>query len=108
MNTGDEGGSQALLRIEREKSLAKNVPLITIWCAVYRSNLAFDNLEKQVPEVLGVISGCVGIATFIRVPGLPTGELEECGRENGFRVRHFPRYFEVRLHSLPSPWVSAS
>lgn len=71
-------------------------PIIKIWCAVHRSNLAWGDLTKNVGEVKRIINDAKAVATYFHTSGLRTEELKKSSEENGMDVIHFPTYFEVR------------
>ena len=94
-NTGIRNSLWASLEAER-KTEDGNLPLLKIWCGVHRSDLAFTNVSKTIPEVHNVISDAVSLTTFFHTSGARTKELQETATLHKFSLRRLPKYFEVR------------
>lgn len=95
MNTGLRHSLWTWLDEERNR-LNCSQPLIKMWCAVHRSNLAWGDLTKNVGEVKRIISDAKAVATYFHTSGLRTEEMLKVAKEHGIDALHFPTYFEVR------------
>lgn len=63
MNTGEHKGIWKLLTDERVAS-GETLPLLKIWCAVHRINLAWKDITKNVQEVSSLIQAASGLCAF--------------------------------------------
>ena len=82
-------------KLEQETSAAdlSNVPLLKIWHAAHRSNLAYKDFTKSVSEVKIIVSDVVSIGRYFYVSGVRTHNVYS-------RVKwtlHWPDLKEVRF-----------
>ena len=63
MNTGAHNGLWALCQKERDAS-GTNLPLLKIWCAAHRTNLAWKSVCNSVPEVGNLVQTAADLCTF--------------------------------------------
>ena len=90
LNNGEHNSLWKTLQDERSDSTSNpTLPLMKIWCAVYRSDLAFGKVSKTVKEVNLVISDA-------HTSAIRTKELENTASYHDLRLKHIPKYFEVR------------
>eukprot|EP00112_Aurelia_sp_Birch-Aquarium-sp1_P018346 Seg4366.1 transcript_id=Seg4366.1/GoldUCD/mRNA.D3Y31 product="hypothetical protein" protein_id=Seg4366.1/GoldUCD/D3Y31 len=95
MNTGSRNGLWALCdRYRRDSS--SDLPLIKIWCAAHRENLAWKSVTKEVPEVDSLIKDASALSTYFRISAVRTKNLKNIAEQYEFQYFHFLRYFEVR------------
>jgi len=80
----------------RNNSNKSNVPLIKIWCAVHRSNLAWKDVSSTVAEVSHIISKLSGISAFFHNSAHRTRELQQLSKENNLQLIRIPKFFQVR------------
>ena len=65
VNIGSKGGLWTLVENKwRNNSNKSNIPLIKIWCAVHRLNLAWKDVSSTVVEVSHIVSKLSGISAF--------------------------------------------
>ena len=95
-NTGTKSGMWARLKKERDES-GLEIPLLTIWCAVHRSDLAFEDLEKRVLEIKRCIGDVVGLATFFHRSSVNSAELKQFAEDNKMHLKTLPAHFEIRF-----------
>lgn len=95
VNTGEKNSLWTLLDKEM-KAVNPEMPVIKIWCAAHRAQLAWQDACANVGQVSKVLSVLSNISSFFHQSGLRTGELEEIGQENGIKVRNLPKIFLVR------------
>lgn len=103
VNTGAKSGLWALFKskmrkqsIESEDNNVESIPLLTIWCGVHRSNLAWKSTSKLVNDVDALLHKLVGISTFFHGSGLRTRELKDTASANKLNLLAIPKLFEVR------------
>lgn len=89
--TGRYEGLWALLEKEVKHKL------LTIWCGCHRSDLAFEDLEKLVPELKDWKKTVLACSNFFRSSKCHTKSLEEWGKKLEIRILTFPKHFEVRF-----------
>ena len=106
INKGDEGGLWALMRADRRED-EKDLPLLTLWCAAHRADLAFEDLEGRVLEIHRSISDCAALSTFFHRSGLRTKDLEQIATGHKFQIRRLPPYFEVRFTQFSEDLLEA-
>ena len=95
MNTGSRNGLWALAdRYRRDSS--SDLPLIKIWCAAHRINLAWKSVTKEVQEVDRLIKDASSLSTYFRMSAVRTKNLKNIAEQNELQYFHYPRYFEVR------------
>ena len=98
LNSGDRKGLWK--KLEEEKALhdSSHGPLLKVWCAAHRSNLAYKDVSNSVSEVKLVTSDVVSIGSYFHVSGVRTHELKEAAASNGLsEPLHWPDFKEVRF-----------
>ena len=97
LNIGEHNSLWKVLQDERSYSTSNpTLPLIKIWCAAHRSDLAFGKVSKTVKEVNLLISDACGLSTFFHTSAVRTKELEMTASHHDLKVKHIPKYLEVR------------
>ena len=95
LNSGDRNGLWK--KLEEEKALhdSSHGPLLKVWCAAHRSNLAYKDVSNSVSEVkLDVVS----VGSYFHVSGVQTHALKEAATSNGLsEPLHWPDFKEVRF-----------
>ncbi|OWA51188.1 hypothetical protein BV898_15681 [Hypsibius exemplaris] len=87
LNCEDTNGMWAPLKKERALLNYNDMILIILWCAVHRSSLGFDDLEKQVPEVHRLIRDCSDVVKrFKKEAQADTLTLDELIKHIGYAV----------------------
>jgi len=71
-------------------------PLMTIWCAAHRSNLAWKSVSESVRELKHIVVELVAISSFFHTSGLRTRELICIAEEKKLNLMRLPKLFEVR------------
>ncbi|KAL4132410.1 hypothetical protein QTP88_009564 [Uroleucon formosanum] len=108
VNIGSEGGLWTLVENKwRNNSNKSNVPLIKIWCAVHRSNLAWKDVSSIVVEVSHIVSKLSGISAFFHNSTLRTRELQQLSKENNLQLIRIPKFFQVRWTEFSFSLVNA-
>jgi hypothetical protein len=106
-NTGKYKSLWTHLTEERNQSDHPKVPLIKIWCAVHRAQLAFKDMSKSVPEVGFLLADCKMTSTFYNVSAVRMTELKDAARECGVSVCHFPTPKDIRFTEYSYTLVKA-
>lgn len=78
------------------KSAGSNIPLIKIWCAAHRSELAWKSTSKSVPEISKVLSVLSSISSYFHQSAIRTAELKQIASEHNLRLLNMPKIFEIR------------
>jgi len=108
VNIGSKGGIWILVENKwRNNSNKSNVPLIKIWCAVHRSNLAWKDVSSTVVEVFHIVSKLSGISDFFNNSTLRTRELQQLSKENNLQLIRIPKFFQVRWTEFSFSLVNA-
>ena len=79
MNSGERGGLWVLLEKLRQQQAPDKeslIPLIKIWCAVHRSNLAWKSVTETVTELV-LIKEPKGISTYFHTSGVRLGNAKQ-------------------------------
>lgn len=92
VNTGEQNSLWALLDAEMQL-VQSEIPLIKIWCATHRSELAWRDTGDRIWQVNKVLSVLSSISSYFHQSGLRTSELEEIGKENGLKALRLPKFF---------------
>lgn len=95
VNSGEVGGIWALL----ENEIAKNgsdIPLTKVWCAAHRSDLAFKDLESEVPETDKILSVFSRISSYFHTSTVRSVELKKAASGIGLKLFSMPKIFDVR------------
>lgn len=102
-NTGEKGGLWTLFEeafkklTEQERENGVTLPpLLKIWCASHRAELAWKEVCKSVPEVQKILKEVSAISSFFHKSGIRTRELKTVALVNNWTLASFPKYFEVR------------
>lgn len=110
-NTGLKGGlwslMQALRMEDSNDSPAATSPLLTIWCAVHRTNLAWSSVCETVSEVGQIFTQLISICSYFHKSGLRSRELRQKAEENSLTLLRLPRTFEVRWTEFTSDLLNA-
>ncbi|KAL5233951.1 hypothetical protein ACI65C_001361 [Semiaphis heraclei] len=108
VNIGSKGGLWTLVENKwRNNSNKSNVPLVKIWCAVHRSNLAWKDVSSTVVEVSHIVSKLSGISAFFHNSALRTRELQQLSKENNLQLIRIPKFFQVRWTEFSFSLVNA-
>ncbi|KAL5236954.1 hypothetical protein ACI65C_007170 [Semiaphis heraclei] len=108
VNIGSKGGLWTLVENKwRNNSNKSNVPLVKIWCAVHRSNLAWKDVSSTVVEVSHIVSKLSGISAFFHNSALRTRELQQLSKENNLQLIRIPKFFQVRWKEFSFSLVNA-
>lgn len=95
VNIGQKAGLWALFEKNRKEESVK-LPLLKMWCAVHRSALAWESLTTNVIELSNIICLCSSISSYFHQSGIRTKELKNVAEKENVKVKHLPKYFEVR------------
>ena len=96
INTGERSGLWTLFRAKMRDHQSTSVPLLTIWCAVHRSNLAWKSTSNSVSEIGHIFQNLVALSTYFHTSGLRSRELREVADLNNSHLVALPKLFEVR------------
>ena len=98
LNSGDCKGLWKKLEEEKALHNSSHGPLLKVWCAAHRSNLAYKDVSNSVSEVKLVTLDVVSIGSYFHVSGVRTRELKEAAASNGLsEPLHWPVFKEVRF-----------
>lgn len=82
---------------QKWRSLSEqNMPLIKIWCAAHRSNLAWKDTSDTVSEVKHIVQTLVGLSKFFHTSAIRTRELHDIAKKNSCKLMRIPAFFQVR------------
>lgn len=95
VNTGDQNSLWALLD-EEMTMIGSEIPLIKIWCAAHRAELAWGDTGEKVGQVKKVLSVLSSVSSYFHYSGLRTCELEQIGESNGLKVVRLPKLILIR------------
>lgn len=95
VNTGDKFSLWVLLDKEM-KAAGSNIPVIKIWCAAHRSELAWKIISKSVPEISKVLTVLSSISSYFHQSAIRTAELKQIASEHNLRLLNMPKIFEIR------------
>ena len=87
-------------KLDEEKSAIdpNHGPLLKIWCAAHRSNLAYKDVAKTVSEVQITVSDVVSVGNYFHVSGVQTQDLKTTAESNGLpEPLHWPSFKKVRF-----------
>ena len=95
LNSGERNG---LWKKEKALHDSSHGPLLKIWCAAHRSNLAYKDVSNSVIEVKLFTSDVVSIGSYFHVSRVRTHELKEAAASKGLsEPLHWPDFKEVRF-----------
>ena len=98
LNTGDRNGLWKKFKEEKSANDPNHGPLLKIWRAAHRSNLAYKDIAKSVSEVKITISDVVSVGSYFRVSGVRTQDLKATAISNGLpEPLRWPSFKEVRF-----------
>lgn len=117
VNIGEKAGLWALLQTERSNKTPENevaMPLLKIWCAVHRSQLAWQSVSSSVVEVKHLFQTLTGISSYMHASGIRTREVKRLAKQRGLVYVHMPAVFEVRwtefsfalVHAILVSWFA--
>lgn len=106
VNVGEHKGLWRLID-DDAKANGATQPIMMVWCAAHRSDLALKDLNKTVEEVPQMINRCSQMASFIRRSGLRMAALRKIASENNLKIMSLPRHFEVRWSQFTSQLIVA-
>lgn len=95
VNSGEHGGLWALLEEEISKN-GSEIPLLKIWCAAHRSDLAFNDLSTAVPESSKILSILSRISSYFHTSAVRSSELKKIASSIGLALLSMPKIFTVR------------
>lgn len=93
VNTGETNSLWALMDKELKSS---GIPLIKIWCAVHRSELAWKNTARTVPEISTTLSTLSSVSTYFHYSPLRIAELKKIANAKNLKLLNIPKIFEIR------------
>jgi len=98
-NTGQHYSLSTYLTDERCKGDTPALPLVKIWCAVHRSQLAYKDMATTVPEISHLLTDCKAVATFYNVSAVKMKGIKEEARQNNTTVYqfYFPSVKNIRF-----------
>jgi len=85
LNSGDRNGLRRKLEEEKVSHDPSHGPMLKIWCAAHRSNLAYKDVSKSVSEAKLITSDVVAVGSYFHVSGVRTHELKEAAVSNGLQ-----------------------
>ena len=94
-HAGIKIGLCAKLDMIRRNS-GSQLPLLKLWCACHKSDLAWVSVTKNVPEVQKEIRKATPVSTFFHQHGSRWRELRNVAEENDLYLLRLPSLFEVR------------
>lgn len=95
VNSGERGGIWKFLEDEISQN-GSEIPLLKIWCAAHRADLAFSDLSTAVPELDQILTVLSRIASYFHTSAVRTTELNEIASNIGLKLMSMPKIFEIR------------
>lgn len=95
VNTGEKNSLWVLLDKEIKEAGSK-IPLIKIWCAAHRSELAWKNTATKVGAINKVLTTLTSISSYFHTSAVRTAELKEVASHNNLNLLSIPKLFEIR------------
>lgn len=95
VKTGDKHSLWELFEKET-KSTGSEIPLIKIWCAAHRAELAWKSISKTVPEVNRMLSLLSGMSSHFHYSAMRTAELKQIAADENLPLLMLPKIFEIR------------
>lgn len=102
VNVGKKNGLWLIFKQKRNEIGNNFGPLITIWCAVHRSALAWEKLTVEISELNKLIQMCSSISSYFHQSGLSTNELKQIALDENITLYTLPKYFDVRWTEFTS------
>ena len=100
VNVGEKAGVWNLLQNERSKSSASSdvkkpapAPLLKVWCAVYRCQLAWQSVSNTVVEVKFCFQSLASISSFFHSSAVRTREVKKLATERNIVYVNLPSVF---------------
>ena len=107
-NTGVHHSLWSLLSKDRlDDNKSANLPLLKIWCAVHRSQLAFKDMTRDVPEVSVLISDCKAVTSYFNSSALRTKELKKAALDTDSEITQFPTVKDIRFTEYSHAMLSS-
>lgn len=106
MNKGEHKGLWRLIEDDARRC-GGDQPILVIWCAAHRSDLAMKDLNKAVEEIPKVIKMCSSLASFFRRSGIRTALLKQTAEKYNLKLYVLPRHFEVRWSQFTGQLVNS-
>lgn len=95
VNTGDTSSLWVLMDQELISAGSK-IPLLKIWCAAHRAELAWKSTAKTVPETTEILSVLSSISTYFHYSALRTAELKKIASDHELKLLNIPKIFQIR------------
>lgn len=81
-------------------------PLLTNWCNVHRSDLAWESVSQSVEEVNHVFQNLISICRLFHQSSIRLRELREISEENNQTFKSLPRVFEIKWSDFTANTLS--
>lgn len=104
VNTGETNSLWTLIDKEIQ-SAGSTIPLLKIWCAAHRAELAWKSTARTVPEIYSTLSILSSVSTYFHYSALRSTELKKIASENNLRLVNIPKIFEIRWSEFTSQLV---
>lgn len=95
VNTGENNSLWKLID-EEAKTAGSKIPLLKIWCAAHRAELAWKSAAAAIPEATRILTVLSSISTYFHYSSLRTAELKKIASDHSLRVLSIPKIFEIR------------
>lgn len=95
VNTGDKKSLWVLID-EAVKSSGSKIPILKIWCAAHRAELAWKSASSAVPEVNKALTVLSRMSSYFHCSGIRSAELKNIAAEHNLRLHNLPKIFEIR------------
>ena len=96
-NTGCKQSLWQFLQRARDSSENRNLPLVKIWCAVHRSQLAFKSMRKAVAEIPLLLNECQSVNTFYNTSATRMKHLRKVADEMGRTAHQYTSVNDIRF-----------
>lgn len=95
INVGEKNSLWTLLT-KRCNAAGSKIPLLKLWCAAHRSELAWKKASKSNGEVSKALSVMSSIASYFHTSSIRSSGLKKIASEHGLKLISLPKLFEIR------------
>lgn len=100
INIGEKYGFWKLLESElksfQSAESPRSIPLLKVWCAVHRSQLAWHSVSETVTEVKHCFQNLIGLVSYFHTSGARTRQLKKLATDNHLKLLRLPAVYEIR------------
>lgn len=95
VNIGETGGMWPMFD-KKLLEIGSRIPLLKVWCAAHRSDLAFKDLSSENSQCHKMLSILSGISSYFHTSPMRFTEMEKIAASVGSTILAMPKLFPVR------------